>query len=69
LALLPDSVELQVESSARPSILKSRGRGSGGTESSAHRGSFDSQEEDQEENTALVGKARSVRVVAKQSNV
>merc|ERR1712051_525757 len=64
LALLPDSVELQVESKARPSILKSRGRGSG--ESSAHRGSFDSQEEDQEENTALVGKARSVRVVAKQ---
>lgn len=69
LALLPDSVELQVEASARPSILKSRGRGSGGIESSAHRGSFDSQEEDQEENTALVGKARSVRVVAKQSNV
>jgi len=67
LALLPDSVELAVESKARPSILKSRGRGSG--ESSAHRGSFDSQEEDQEENTALVGKARSVRVVAKQSNV
>jgi len=67
LALLPDSVELQVESSARPSILKSRGRGSGGAERQS--GSFDSQEEDQEENTALVGKARSVRVVAKQSNV
>merc|ERR1719376_1101443 len=43
LALLPDSVELQVESSARPSILKSRGR-------ERQSGSFDSQEEDQEEN-------------------
>jgi len=70
LALLPDSVaELQVEASARPSILKSRVRGTGGPESSVQRGSFDSQEDDQEENTALVGKARSVRVVAKQSNV
>jgi len=67
LALLPASVELQVESSssARPSILKSCKRGS------ENRGSFEypSLEEDHEEDTALVGKSRSVRVIAKQSNV
>lgn len=67
LALLPASVELQVESSssARPSILKSCKRGS------ENRGSFEypSLEEDHEEDTALVGKPRSVRVIAKQSNV
>jgi len=61
LALLPASVELQVESSssARPSILKSCKRGS------ENRGSFEypSLEEDHEEDTALVRDLMKKRVI------
>jgi len=85
LALLADTVELQVEARAHPGILKSRGstvqnggNSPGSGQGSAPRSIFDSPSdlpsleptEDDRENAPMVqSKSRLVRVISKQSNV